>query len=99
MTFNHGQLHRHGLTLNKIKYFGISGNPRILHCKIGPDGLVVIRGKNCVLVGLYRPPIMPPQVRAAAWVCSRTHSKNSVDGLKIFIHLYIHVHKTIYKKA
>mmetsp|Transcript_21844 Transcript_21844/g.42425 ORF Transcript_21844/g.42425 Transcript_21844/m.42425 type:complete len:131 (+) Transcript_21844:161-553(+) len=58
-------LYRRGCTVAGIKYVAISGNPRMIHCKIGPEGLVCVRAKNCVLVGLYRPPVMAPQAVTA----------------------------------
>eukprot|EP00282_Hemiselmis_andersenii_P001470 CAMPEP_0114129592 /NCGR_PEP_ID=MMETSP0043_2-20121206/11559_1 /TAXON_ID=464988 /ORGANISM="Hemiselmis andersenii, Strain CCMP644" /LENGTH=119 /DNA_ID=CAMNT_0001222881 /DNA_START=122 /DNA_END=481 /DNA_ORIENTATION=+ len=59
------KMYKHGCTVNGIKYVAISGNPRTIHCKIGPEGLVCCRAKNCVLVGLYRPPVMAPQAVTA----------------------------------
>jgi len=74
--FNDAQkLYRQGCTLNGVKYVAISGNPRLIHCKIGPEGLVCARAKNCVLVGLYRPPVMAPQaVTAIEFVADQINS-------------------------
>mmetsp|Transcript_3366 Transcript_3366/g.7984 ORF Transcript_3366/g.7984 Transcript_3366/m.7984 type:complete len:137 (+) Transcript_3366:337-747(+) len=58
---DHSDLFRRGLTLNGKKYVAISANPRIIHCKSGPSGVICMRALHCVLVGLYFPPVTAPQ--------------------------------------
>jgi hypothetical protein len=47
LSVSHLQKHHHS---QQKKRFTISGNPRTIHSKIGPDGLVAIRAKNCLLM-------------------------------------------------
>lgn len=50
-----------GLPVNGRKYVGISANPKTLHAKSGPSGVICVRSRNCVLVATYYPPTSAPQ--------------------------------------
>jgi hypothetical protein len=62
---DHSNLFRNGLTVRGKKYVAISANPRSIHCKSGPSGVICMRALNCVLVGLYFPPVTAPQAVGA----------------------------------
>mmetsp|Transcript_7465 Transcript_7465/g.14809 ORF Transcript_7465/g.14809 Transcript_7465/m.14809 type:complete len:138 (+) Transcript_7465:344-757(+) len=58
---NTADLFRNGLTVCDKKYVVISANPRIIHAKSGPSGVICMRARKCVLVALYFPPVSAPQ--------------------------------------
>mmetsp|Transcript_51845 Transcript_51845/g.103877 ORF Transcript_51845/g.103877 Transcript_51845/m.103877 type:complete len:90 (+) Transcript_51845:307-576(+) len=50
-----------GCTFEERSSLQFSANPRSIHCKSGPSGVICMRALNCVLVGLYFPPVTAPQ--------------------------------------
>merc|ERR1712216_372909 len=51
------KLYAEGIRLKGTKYVAVSANPRSIHCRSGSSGLLCTRAKDCVLIGLYKPPV------------------------------------------